>query len=398
MVAIWLATAVVVAALVLWWYDRVTQVPEFAGRTHPRELLSDPGLLFEEPGILGSAVEMRVTEAVRSCMADAGHTYRGPVRVEGLDDDYDPAVNGYGIAAPLEPPTVRLDDPVRGSKRAGYERALYGDDLDDTGSPGGCAAVGAAELDRAVAELNALPYSLEEFEADVRDHPAYRDGLDEWSECMDEAGYDADTPDDLIVDLTERLAEASGDEARELAEEERRIAAADFACRERTLDPALEEVAEDLAPEFVDRNRTELEAFVPADEGGGLGIPPELGSGDVQVTLLWSSTADIDLNVTDPAGDLIYFGERESPSGGRLDKDAMFPCGSDSGRAVENVFWPAGEAPSGTYRAGVVYVSDCAGDGAEEVELIVQVRGSVVEHERRTLQPGESFDIEFRVP
>ena len=393
---IWLATTVLVALVAVWVYDRATRVPDYAGRTEPARLLDDPGLLFEEPGILGSAVEIRVTEAVRSCMDQAGYDYRGPVQIAGLDDGYDPAVNGYGIAAPLEPPTVRLENPVRGSERPGYEEALYGTGLDDAGTPGGCAAVGAAELDRAVAELVALPYSIEELEDASRSHPAYRDGLEEWVECMAAKGYSADSPEALVVDLTRRLAESRGDQARALAEEERRTAADDFACRERTIEPALREVADDVATEFVEANREQLEAFIPEPAGGGAGLPPDLGGGDVQVTLLWDSGVDLDLHVIDPAGDEIYYQVKTSDSGGRLDRDANGEC-EDEADPIENIYWPTGAAPSGEYRVRVEWYWWCGIDDPQRFELVIQVDGRVVDRITRTLEPDAVFETEFTV-
>lgn len=51
-----------------------------------------------------------------------------------------------------------------------------------------------------------------------------------------------------------------------------------------------------------------------------------LGTGDVQVTLRWVGTNDLDLHVTDPAGETIYFGNRSSGSDGQLDVDSNAGC------------------------------------------------------------------------
>ena len=108
-----------------------------------------------------------------------------------------------------------------------------------------------------------------------------------------------------------------------------------------------------------------------------LTVPPgiDLGSGDVQVTLIWSNGADLDLHVVDPEGSEIYFGQSTSPSGGQIDHDDTAGCGS-SGSHVENIFWPAGGAPSGGYEAYVDNFSGC--DGAASFRLRVTVRGAVV--------------------
>ncbi|HYN88710.1 MAG TPA: hypothetical protein VER55_09275, partial [Ardenticatenaceae bacterium] len=78
---------------------------------------------------------------------------------------------------------------------------------------------------------------------------------------------------------------------------------------------------------------------------------PVLGTGDVQVTLRWDNPADLDLHVVDPAGEEISYGHPVAQSGGQLDVDANIGCQDDL--RVENVFWPSGGAPTGTYQVEV---------------------------------------------
>jgi hypothetical protein len=93
---------------------------------------------------------------------------------------------------------------------------------------------------------------------------------------------------------------------------------------------------------------------------GVLAVPPglTLGTGDVQVTLLWADGNDLDLHVIDPSGAEIYFTNPTSPSGGTLDHDDTAGC-SSTGTHVENVFWPTGGAPPGRYRVFVKNYSSC---------------------------------------
>lgn len=101
-----------------------------------------------------------------------------------------------------------------------------------------------------------------------------------------------------------------------------------------------------------------------------------LGSGDVQVTLSWDNDADMDLYVTEPNGNTIFFGDRISTTNGQLDIDSNFPCGSNLG-SIENIFWPLGESPTGTFEVRVNEFSTC-GDGRGNWELFVQVDGRLV--------------------
>ena len=96
----------------------------------------------------------------------------------------------------------------------------------------------------------------------------------------------------------------------------------------------------------------------------------ELGTGDVQVTLIWYTTDDLDLWVTDPEGVSIGYSNDNSPSGGELDVDAN--AGSlPTSEPVENIFWPTGEAPQGAYSVKVVYFSNV--NTIEPVNYIVRM-------------------------
>jgi hypothetical protein len=399
LVLVWLATTVVVALVTFLVYRAVTRVPELAGRADPATIWSDPTAVFTEPGLLGTAVELTVTEAVRTCMEDRGQTFRGPAVAESIYTILDPARDGYGIAAGGASPRPTLGDGGPSAfSETGYETALYGAPLDAVGTgDGGCAAVGYQALLEAVGTLENLPYTIDQLQADAQADPAYVAAMGEWAACMAQRGYSASSPEELMRSQEARLAQLGGDQARALAEEERRIAANDFDCRRRTIDPATWEVAQRLAPVFVERNRAQLEALIPPP--GEPELPEGLGSGDVQVTLIWTSKADLDLMVTDPFGDTVYYGERNIASGGTLDRDANYPCLSDdSSPAVENVFWPTGGSPDGSYQAVVLYTSDCRGEGEQTFELVVKVGGTVVHQERHTVgTPGERFEFDFTV-
>ncbi|PRY02284.1 DUF6777 domain-containing protein [Allonocardiopsis opalescens] len=99
----------------------------------------------------------------------------------------------------------------------------------------------------------------------------------------------------------------------------------------------------------------------------------ELGTGDVQVTLQWGSSADLDLHVFEPDGTEIYFGDRGPTStGGQLDVDSNVGCNANG--SVENVYWPAGQAPAGDYTVEVDGFS-VDGCGGGDYTLIIRVAG-----------------------
>lgn len=84
-----------------------------------------------------------------------------------------------------------------------------------------------------------------------------------------------------------------------------------------------------------------------------------VGSGDVQVSVAWDAPTDVDLHVTDPSGEEIYFAHKTSASGGTLDLDSNPACSIDNINN-ENVVWPTGNGPSGTFTVELVYWSACS--------------------------------------
>jgi len=121
----------------------------------------------------------------------------------------------------------------------------------------------------------------------------------------------------------------------------------------------------------------QLELIVAAGPGGpevgpyvtrSIGVT-RVGSGDVQVSVSWNSEADVDLHVVDPFGEEIYWGARSAESNGELDLDSNAACGSDQPRN-ENVVWPRGQGPTGTYTVRLDHWSNC---GALQTDYVVTV-------------------------
>ncbi|MBA4186793.1 MAG: hypothetical protein C0467_02120 [Planctomycetaceae bacterium] len=86
-------------------------------------------------------------------------------------------------------------------------------------------------------------------------------------------------------------------------------------------------------------------------------------SGDVQISLIWFNKNDLDLHCVDPNGAEVYFKQPRSASGGELDVDANGDRGRPvTSEPVENIYWPAGGAPSGKYTVSVNYYNRRAGE------------------------------------
>jgi len=94
---------------------------------------------------------------------------------------------------------------------------------------------------------------------------------------------------------------------------------------------------------------------------GELCSEKSLGTGDIQVTLKWSTADDLDLAVTDPSGAQVWYQNPRVASSGELDVDANAGCQADTAVPIENVFWPDTQAPTGDYTIAVNLYQRCGG-------------------------------------
>ncbi|MFM7682159.1 MAG: OmpA family protein, partial [Bacteroidota bacterium] len=76
-------------------------------------------------------------------------------------------------------------------------------------------------------------------------------------------------------------------------------------------------------------------------------------TGAITISLMWDNFNDIDLHCIDPNGEEIFYGHRNSKSGGELDVD-MNAEGPYSNEPVENIYWENSKAKKGKY---VVYLN-----------------------------------------
>ena len=102
----------------------------------------------------------------------------------------------------------------------------------------------------------------------------------------------------------------------------------------------------------------------------------EYGGGAIQVTLSWETAADIDLYVTDPNSEMIFYSHTTSASGGYLDHDDT-DGGTASNPAIENVFWES-DPLDGSYQVGVEYWSGDSTVVSTQYTVTIFVDGSPV--------------------
>jgi hypothetical protein len=134
-----------------------------------------------------------------------------------------------------------------------------------------------------------------------------------------------------------------------------------------------------------------------ASGAGGVQIIP--GAGQVTIRLTWATTDDLDLHVTEPNGEEIWYQNRASDTGGALDVDANAGCSNTTTAPVENVFWTRGSAPLGEYRVRVHVYADCDDVPPVAFRLRIVVDGQVVFDATQTLEgQGDDFTFAFNRP
>ncbi len=102
----------------------------------------------------------------------------------------------------------------------------------------------------------------------------------------------------------------------------------------------------------------------------------QAATGDIQISVSWSDTSDVDLHVIDPSGEEVYFGHKNAASGGFLDIDSNAGCSDDgppSGfhKNNENTVWPVGMAVPGNYTVILDYWSPC---GFSQTDWVVTIQ------------------------
>ena len=99
-------------------------------------------------------------------------------------------------------------------------------------------------------------------------------------------------------------------------------------------------------------------------------MPP--AGDELVIRLAFSEDADLDLYVTDPLAESIYFANRDASSGGKLARDVR--CDGPEPRIEEVRF--AAPLP-GRYRVGVDHPSQCD-DGKSPAAFAISVEGGGV--------------------
>jgi len=145
-------------------------------------------------------------------------------------------------------------------------------------------------------------------------------------------------------------------------------------------------------PDWTHASTLEADALAQALEAAG----PSAAAAPLTVQLAFGASADLDLYVTDPLGEAVYYANTPSDVGGALIEDRR--CVHAAPR-VETVRFTAPLTP-GRYRIGVDYPHACADALAATVPFVIQVDGPGGRERSRGLARYRVFEpivLEFEI-
>lgn len=120
----------------------------------------------------------------------------------------------------------------------------------------------------------------------------------------------------------------------------------------------------------------------------------------LQISLVWESLANLDLEVRDPVGGSVYFSLPAAPSGGQFGVNVNSVCDTRTADSpTEQAVWPAGALPTGSYELLVYYqpLDQCPTADPVTFDLAVQLDDESIDSIQGNLLPNETFVSSFRV-
>ena len=125
----------------------------------------------------------------------------------------------------------------------------------------------------------------------------------------------------------------------------------------------------------------------------------DLPSGDIEVTLVWGTNADLQLLVRDPIGESVFDDIPFGSSGGILQEVGNVNCiPAASGAPVSYIYWPPGRMRPGTYEVEVWYQNACSEiPPPVDFTLAIAVGGETIALERQFPLANQRFVTNFTV-
>ncbi len=127
-----------------------------------------------------------------------------------------------------------------------------------------------------------------------------------------------------------------------------------------------------------------------------------LPEGNIEVTLVWNTVADLQLLVRDPAGEAVYDDSPQIRSGGQLGAAGNVGCTTSDTTPVSYIYWPTTIVPrAGAYEIDVWFQNECEDTTPLGFTLYVTVNNQPLLTESVTTSqpflPGEHFITSFTI-
>jgi len=128
----------------------------------------------------------------------------------------------------------------------------------------------------------------------------------------------------------------------------------------------------------------------------------DLPAGNIEVTLVWNSAADLQLLVRDPAGESVFDDAPQIRSGGTLGAAGNVNCTVADTTPVSYIYWPQTITPrAGAYEVDVWFQNECNDTTAVNFTLYITVGGQQVSVQslasNRTFLPTEHYITSFTI-
>ncbi len=125
---------------------------------------------------------------------------------------------------------------------------------------------------------------------------------------------------------------------------------------------------------------------------------PNLPNGSLEISLQWSTAADLQLLVRDPQGEAVFDDRPQIPSGGQLAADGNVNCRASDGGPVSYIYWPEGRLPNaGPYEIEVQFQNQCNDTSPVVFTLNVVANGQLVQTATQQILPNERYVSSFNI-
>jgi hypothetical protein len=147
----------------------------------------------------------------------------------------------------------------------------------------------------------------------------------------------------------------------------------------------------ELTPPSTSDSSTASEAVPVTSIPSADGSTVTLAEGGIDISLTWNAAVNLDLEVRDPQGGII-FSNNLSANGGSLNADINANCGAATAEApTETITWPVGPVAAGSYEIILYYTDACTAGGPQQFTLSANVNAQEPGSINGTLNPTQRY-------